>query len=200
MSKREDQKQKNRQKIIQAYIELLGEMSFQQISVTDICKQAKVARKTLYGHFSSKEEILDIVSQQVMFTGAISAFTDPLKEVTGTQNRMNQTFTQLSIPLSTYQGEKIEVFVQLIQNMTMRLSAYSGKFSEYREAAFHYFNECKKDIDTNNDFDIGFIADLTVNASVGIILSWVSDPSYPATQRMQELKQHIADLILKKDH
>lgn len=199
MSKREDQKQKNRQKIIQAYIELLGEMSFQQISVTDICKKANVARKTLYGHFSSKEEILDIVSQQVMFTGAVSAFTDPLKEVTGTQNRMNLTFTQLSIPLITFQGEKVEVFVQLIQNMTMRVSAYSGKFSEYREAAFHYFNECKKDTDTNDHFDVGFIADLTVNASVGIILSWVSDPSYPAKQRMQELKQHIAGLILKTD-
>lgn len=199
MSKREDQKQKNRLKIIEAYIELLGNMSFQQISVTDICKQAGVARKTLYRHFSSKEEILDIVSQQVMFTGAIKAFTGTLKKVTDTQNRLDETFTQLSIPLSTYQGEKIEVFVQLIQNMTMRLSAYSGKFSEYREAANHYFSECKNNSDTNDDFDVDFIADLTVNASVGIILSWVSDPDYPATQRMSELKQHIAHLILKNN-
>ena len=197
MSKREDQKQKNRLKIIEAYIELLGQMHFQQISVTDICKQAEVARKTLYRHFSSKEEILDLVSQQVMFTGAINAFTRTLEEVTDTQCRLDETFSQLSIPLSTYQGEKIEVFVQLIQNMTMRLSAYSGKFSEYRDAAKHYFGECKKSTDTNDEFDVDFVADLTVNASVGIILSWVSDPNYPATQRMGELKQHIARLILK---
>ena len=197
MSKREQIKKINQQKILQAYIELLGKMDYQQISVADICSQAGVARKTLYSHFSSKEEILDTVSQQVMFTGSIKAFTDTLREVQDTEKRLEQTFSQLSTPLSTYQGEKIEVFVQLIQNMTARLSAYSGKFSEFHQAAHHYFTECKKSPDTKNDFDVDFVSDLTVNAAVGIILSWVSNPDYPATQRMEGLKQHIEKLILE---
>jgi AcrR family transcriptional regulator len=197
MSKRDQQKQKNRQKIIDAYINLLSRLEFQNITVTDICDEAEVARKTLYSHFSSKEEILDHVSEMVMFTGSISAFTETLTHFSGTKQRLDATFAQLSIPLSTYNGENIAVFVQLIQNMTMRLPSYSGKFTEYRQAAYHYFSDCQQNTDTKDSFDVDFIADLTVNASVGIILSWVSDPSYPASRRMEQLKQHIADLILR---
>ena len=197
MSKRDEQKRKNRLKIIDAYINLLRRMDFNKITVTDICEEAEVARKTLYSHFSSKEEILDHVSEMVMFTGSISAFTKTLQRVDGTQARLDDTFSQLCIPLSTYNGEKIEVFVQLIQNMTMRLPSYSGKFTEYRQAVCRYFIECQKSADTKDEFDVEFIADLTVNASVGIILSWVSDQTYPAKQRMDGLKEHIANLILR---
>tara|TARA_Y100000052_G_C2949743_1_gene86349 strand:+ start:114 stop:770 length:657 start_codon:yes stop_codon:yes gene_type:complete len=189
-------KKQTRLKIIDAYLELLGRMGFQEITVTALCQEAGVARKTLYSHFSSKEEILDSVSQRVMFTGAIAAFTNTLSEVAGTRARIDETFTQLSMPFTAYTGERMGAFIQLIQNMTMRLSSYSGKFSEFRQSAVHYFSECKKCSDTRDDFDESFIADLTVNAAVGIILSWVSDPSYPASQRMEELKNHIASLIL----
>lgn len=197
MSKRDDQKQQNRLKIINAYISLLGHKSFQEITVTDICLEANVARKTLYSHFASKEEILDKVSQRVMFSGAINAFSLTLKQHKKTTDRLNETFSQVSIPLTVYNGTKIDVFIQLIQNLTMRLASYSTKLAEFHEAAYHYFNECKKSDDTKNDFDVTFIADLTVNTLVGIILSWVSDQEYPAQQRMENLKQHIANLILK---
>ena len=196
MSKRDEQKRQNRLKIINAYIALLRLKSFQDISVTDICGEAGVARKTLYGHFSSKEQVLDAVSQRVMFTGAINAFTQTLELHTGTLDRLDHTFAQVSIPLTVYQGEKIEVFVQLIQNLTLRLSSYNTKFSEFHAAAHHYFADCKKNSDTRNDFDVDFVADLTVNALVGMILSWVSNQEYPAQQRIETLKQHIASLIL----
>ncbi|WP_372759921.1 TetR/AcrR family transcriptional regulator, partial [Litorivivens sp.] len=74
MPKRSEQKRENRLRIINAYIELLGQKDLRQITVADICTQAAVARKTLYSHFASKEDILDAVSQRVMFTGAIRAF------------------------------------------------------------------------------------------------------------------------------
>lgn len=41
------------------------------------------------------------------------------------------------------------------------------------------------------------VSDLTINAAAGIILSWASNPDYPATKRMEGLKQHIERLILK---
>ncbi|MCB1615925.1 MAG: TetR/AcrR family transcriptional regulator [Pseudomonadales bacterium] len=197
MSKRAEQKQQNRQNIIDAYIVLLGQKRVDDITVTEICEKACVARKTLYSHFSGKEDILDTVSQRVMFNGAINAFTLTLERHEATRQRLNDTFAQVSIPLTVYQGQKIEVVVQLIQNLTQRLSSYSTSFTALHQAAYRYFEDCKKNDDTIDNFDAGFIAGLTVNALVGIILSWVSDQQYPARQNIEALKQHIADCILK---
>ena len=196
MAKRDELKRKNRSKIINAYIELLGSKDLAQITVADLCQQARVARKTLYSHFASKEEILDEVSQRVMFRGAIHAFDPSRQANANTAERLDDTFRQLSLPFGAYQGRKIEVFVQLIQNLTTRMSTYSGLFGEYHKAAHRYFENCRACADTRDDFDVEFVADLAVNASVGIILSWVSDQNYPASERMAGLKQHIASLIL----
>lgn len=196
MPKRSEQKRENRLRIINAYIELLGQKDLRQITVADICTQAAVARKTLYSHFASKEDILDAVSQRVMFTGAIRAFRPEARAGETTLARLEDTFKQLGLPLATYRGQNIDVFVQLIQNMTMHLSTYSGLYGEFHKAAYDYFESCRQSDDTRHDFDVGFVADLAVNAAVGIILSWVSDQNYPAEQRMTELKQHIASLIL----
>ena len=196
MGTRDEQKRKNRLKIINAYLVLLGQKTFREITIADICSQASVARKTLYSHFASKEEILDAVSQQVMFTGAIRAFNPEPRAGENTQVRLDSTFQQFSLPLVRYRGAKVRVVVQLIQNMTAHLPMYSGLYSEFHRAAEVYFESCRQSDDTRDDFDVGFVADLAVNAAVGIILSWVSDQAYPAERRMQELKEHIANLIL----
>lgn len=197
MATRDEQKRKNRLKIINAYLELLGKTSLQDITIANICAQAGVARKTLYSHFSSKEDILDSVSQQVMFTGAIRAFGSETEIGQDTRSRLDNTFNQFVLPLTTYRGKKIDVFVQLIHNMTARLSVYSGLYREFHQAAYRYFESCRQSEDARDDFDVSFVADLTVNAAVGIILSWVSDSDYPAEQRMFQLKEHVASLVLK---
>lgn len=196
MSTRDEQKRENRLKIINAYIELLGGKDIRQVTVADICRQADVARKTLYSHFASKEAILDEVSQRVMFTGAIRAFDPGRRPEASMAERLDDTFGRLSLPFSAYQGKKIEAFVQLMQNLTMHLSTYSGLYREYHRAAHRYFDDCLTREDTRKDFNAAFVADLAVNASVGIILSWVNDRDYPAGQRMEGLKRHIGSLIL----
>ncbi len=197
MATRTDQKRKNRLKIINAYLELLGQKAFRDITIADICTQASVARKTLYSHFASKDEILDAVSQRVMFEGAIRAFNPEPRKGESTRARLDSTFSEFSQPLMTYRGKKIGVVVQLIQNMTAHMSMYSGLYREFHCAAEVYFESCRQSADTRNDFDPAFVADLTVNAAVGVILSWVNDQTYPAEQRMTELKQHICSLVVK---
>lgn len=45
-------------------IELLDEMPFEKIAVTDICNKAKISRITFYNHYSDKYALIDDVFKQ----------------------------------------------------------------------------------------------------------------------------------------
>ena len=49
---------KTRKLLVEALAHLLENRSFQELSVTDICRQAMVHRTTFYAHFNDKQELL----------------------------------------------------------------------------------------------------------------------------------------------
>lgn len=49
---------KTRKLLVDALAQLLEEKSFQELSVTDICRRAMVHRTTFYAHFNDKQELL----------------------------------------------------------------------------------------------------------------------------------------------
>ena len=49
---------KTRKLLVEALAQLLEEESFQELSVTDICRRAMVHRTTFYAHFNDKQELL----------------------------------------------------------------------------------------------------------------------------------------------
>ena len=49
---------KTRKLLVEALAQLLEEKSFQELSVTDICRRAMVHRTTFYAHFNDKQELL----------------------------------------------------------------------------------------------------------------------------------------------
>lgn len=59
MDKQTDTSQKVRPKIIKALLTLLETKNFSEISVTDLVREAGVARQSYYRNFRSKEEIIE---------------------------------------------------------------------------------------------------------------------------------------------
>ena len=49
---------KTRKLLVEALAQLLEEKSFQELSVTDICRRAMVHRTTFYAHLNDKQELL----------------------------------------------------------------------------------------------------------------------------------------------
>ena len=50
---------KSRRQIRDALLSLMRDTSFQEITVSEICRQAKVVRQTYYRHFDTKNDVLD---------------------------------------------------------------------------------------------------------------------------------------------
>lgn len=66
--------QRTRRLIMDALLDLMREMPFKDITVKQIMYRADLVRRTFYGHFSSKEEVLQAYLDEI--------FADYLKEVT----------------------------------------------------------------------------------------------------------------------
>ena len=56
---------KTRHSLVEALAKLMVERPFQELSVSDICRQAMVHRTTFYAHFTDKQELLRYMMQQM---------------------------------------------------------------------------------------------------------------------------------------
>ncbi len=58
LGKREQHKQATRLSLVEAAIALFQEKGFDKVTVTEICKEAGVARRTFFRYFPSKEDVV----------------------------------------------------------------------------------------------------------------------------------------------
>ena len=56
---------RTQQMISQALIRLMQRTSYQQITVTDLCREADIGRKTFYRHFQWMEDVIDFQLDQL---------------------------------------------------------------------------------------------------------------------------------------
>lgn len=75
-------KSKHKKEITDAALRLFREKGYENVSVNDICSQARIARSTFYSNFSGKREIIDRViadarlDREVFFGDFVAAAND----------------------------------------------------------------------------------------------------------------------------
>ncbi|MGL4760607.1 MAG: TetR/AcrR family transcriptional regulator [Sarcina sp.] len=73
---------KSIERISNAMLEILKEKEFDNISITEICSKAEVARKTFYRNFSNKEDIIkssiDLKLSEFKSTGVLDKMVNPI--------------------------------------------------------------------------------------------------------------------------
>ena len=66
--------QRSQRAIADAFLSLIQERAFEDISVTEICKRADVVRKTFYNRFPSKDAVVRFLIDD--FTGSLESMVD----------------------------------------------------------------------------------------------------------------------------
>lgn len=103
-------RKKSKEKITNSALKLFAEKGYQQVSVSEIAREANVAKGLIYNYFQSKDEILtDIIkqisSEMVQFMGALENVKDPMHrmenliDLTFQLFREKKNFYQLVMPL-----------------------------------------------------------------------------------------------------
>ena len=60
---------KTKKNLKNTLIEMLGDMPFEQISITDLCRRADTSRITFYSHYSDKYALVDAIFQDMIVLG-----------------------------------------------------------------------------------------------------------------------------------
>lgn len=74
--------QKTQEAIFDAFFDLLNDYNFHQISVAQIIAKARIGRSTFYSHFSSKDDLLTAVTEQLFqHVFESSSYSEHMKSV-----------------------------------------------------------------------------------------------------------------------
>ncbi len=125
-----------RERIVDAFLSLLREKRFAEISVTDIASRAGVSRMAYYRNFASKTRILDAFFTRV--GERIHAEISGLADARRPQAYLTALFSSLKpyceigqAVAEAQMGELIQKHIQ--QNMQSTFSSDGSAFSRYRQ-------------------------------------------------------------------
>src|SRR5262245_10106111 len=73
-SRGDRRKQETRARILEAAVELFGEIGFDATKISDVCDRADIARQTFFNHFPAKSDLLVALYREGV--GFVSATLD----------------------------------------------------------------------------------------------------------------------------
>jgi AcrR family transcriptional regulator len=115
METRSEEAAQRRQRLIDAAVEVLGEVGADRLTMDVVAQRADAATRTVYNHFSTRQELLAAVQAHLL-----RAFRDTL---------------QLDIPATGEPAERLRQFVVLLYDMYERQGAALTTMLELDEPA-----------------------------------------------------------------
>lgn len=186
---------RTRKLIKQAFLSLLEQKEYEQITVTDIIEKADYNRATFYRHYRDKQELVDeIIDTQIRLL--IDAIIQPLKR--NQMIHMNSLKPE-DITMFDHVMEQIE-FYRLWQKLKT-IPNFTNKFID----ALKYLHYCHiKLISPAENIDKSLYAQFYVYGIAGILFSWIENdfkepPAYMSEQLYHVLTSPPEQLFIRID-
>lgn len=172
-------KQKKRQKqidqscswIFEAFITLLKETSYSELSVAQIVRKAGVSRQTFYRHFKNKEELIEWQMAQL--------FQNYITQLQAMESYELREDLILYFRLSAESGPVLKtIFDAGLESLVLQKTiSYVFKL----ESAFHY----------NSEKELQYVSEYFAGGIMMIMLRWIREG-------MEESPEELADLIINR--
>ena len=152
---------KSQEAIKNAFIELMSEKSFDQITIQDIADRANVGRRTIYHHYMDKFDLLDKL---------IEEHINELRVMCESAAEMDLDFVESNVGWFEYFESNYSFFSTLLASS--KASSFRSRFQEL------LIEEMKNDIDTtkviNRELNEEVILQFIVTSFVGIAEWWIT--------------------------
>lgn len=129
--------QKTRKSIEDAFLNLLKENSFENITIKDICEHAMISRSTFYSHYKDKYDLLEYFFERIIsnfIAIGINYFSDksmPLKIETAHE-------------LLTYVYNNADIFKTFLQLNKQNLDLFNYLTNVITQKCYEYFEHTNK--------------------------------------------------------
>lgn len=143
--------------IITAFLKLIEEYDFEQITVKEICSKSGISRSTFYLHFEDKYDLFAKVTEQIVGEFLLLYQNPSLYP------------TEVNIAIRN------QIIYQLNVSICKHIESYYYFYSlRLRDMDFvQYFTNCMKDVLMNPFLNI-HVSSFAAHGTVGYLSSWVS--------------------------
>jgi len=130
MGKREDRKEENRQKILDAAKEVFLEKGYHSASIADIIRQTDLARGTFYLYFRDKQEIFDSLISDLFFSISANIYNVEIEKASDIHEIVDELKKLLNTLLKSLEEHRELVKIILISS-TGQDSEFDKKVGGY---------------------------------------------------------------------
>lgn len=173
---------KTKQALHDALLTLLSQKPLEQISIAEICREAKVNRGTFYLHYEQKEGLFEEYFQEIM-EDLYQSYEEPYRAVTTLDtNQLDPNTIRIF-----HHIERFKMFYRIVFSKNVPLTYYYMLFDGI-------YSLLKRDITTQHihqmedHISIDYYSAYQANAIIGLIIQWYrGDFSDSVTMLNQQL-------------
>ncbi|MGK7379722.1 TetR-like C-terminal domain-containing protein [Planococcus sp. 1R117A] len=173
---------KTKQALEEALLILLQEKALKSISITEICRLAKINRGTFYLHYGQIEDLFEDYYKEIM-----KDLTDSYQEPYRHTKILNPRELNPSTIRIFHHIEKYKRFYRIVFSKTVPMSYYYLLFDQVRDLL-------RKDMDLalKPEIDSAMLSAYQANAILGMAIEW-SRTDF--RQKAEELNQQLVYIL-----
>ncbi|MFJ7952109.1 TetR/AcrR family transcriptional regulator [Lysinibacillus sp. NPDC096418] len=177
---------KTKQALHQALLTLLGIKPLENISIAEICREAKVNRGTFYLHYEQKEKLFEEYFREIM-VDLEHSYEEPYRAV----SEFNKNLLDAKTVRIFHHIEKFKMFYRIVFSKNVPLTYYYLLFEKIHELL-------KRDMAQNKlgMISIDYFSAYQANAIIGMIIEWYNNDFAESASYLNE--QLVA--IVKLDY
>ena len=174
---------KSKNAIKNAFLDLMGEKGYANITITDIAKRAMINRKTFYIHFETKEALYNSISNELL--SILSPTLNKLQNLDGKEQR------QYVINMLLHFKEHKDIFNILVKDKTN--PDFLNKLKEKLKYDLFSISQINKRTEGTN-FTPELLSEAFFSLFVVLIQWWLNESTLP----VNDVIDMIIDFFSKK--
>jgi AcrR family transcriptional regulator len=189
-SRRHRRKQETRGRILEAAVELFGEVGFEATKVADVCERADVARQTFFNHFPAKGDLLLAIYREGF--GFVSATFDAACERSTTRERIAAFYGGLVEGAVEVGAASPELVAQILQ------ATEPGRVAESQRIAEFFLEIVRRGLDLGDvtrRHAPEVLAQLVQGSLAALFSDWSARGGFDPRGRTAELAALVADAL-----
>ncbi|QFG00476.1 TetR/AcrR family transcriptional regulator [Psychrobacillus glaciei] len=180
---------KTKEALHQSLLEILKEKALETISVSEICRRARVNRGTFYLHYAQVEDLFEEYFKEIMEDLAIS-YEEPYRHVSILKS---SSLNPATIRIF-HHIEKYKPFYKIVFSKNAPLTYYYLLFEEINEL----LNK-DKGMKSEEEFDMNVYCAYQANAILGIIIQWYKEDFQQSADYLNQQLVKILNVKIDRD-
>ena len=189
-SHQERRKREINERINRAGLQLFQEQGYEVTTIEQICERADVARRTFYKHYLSKQHLAHALSESWMNQQTTRLVQAAREHNDNTIERLRFYIYGVANNLKTYEALERILIRHAMQDVSFDDRAVY-RWTRQSNLLKILITEGQERGDVTRAFDAEFLAKMVAGGINTVVISWIYEDNYPASQQLAELADFI---------